>query len=70
MLYNQDAFADLPNCLLAHRILSELYRIESDHENLIKVAEAGLELLKRTEASYGKPLLRNVSVLQVTLSFG
>lgn len=60
----QDAFGDLPHSVLAHRILSELYQIEGDYENVIKAAEGGLKLVKKMQASYGKQLPRKESIAQ------
>lgn len=52
----QDAFNDLPDSIIAHRILSELYAAEADDENAIKVAESGLELVRRAEQDRGHTL--------------
>ncbi|KAI0322400.1 TPR-like protein [Amylostereum chailletii] len=42
-----EAFTNLQDSIIAHRILSETYLWEADYENAISVAEVGLELLRR-----------------------
>ncbi|KAF8070280.1 TPR-like protein [Lyophyllum atratum] len=51
-----NAYAANPNSMIANRVLAELYVSELDYENAIKVAERGLELLKRFEDSTGRKL--------------
>ncbi|KAF8513017.1 TPR-like protein [Hysterangium stoloniferum] len=63
-----DAASKLPNCILAQRIVSELYRLEGDHENAIKVAESGLRRVAKAEASYGKSLSRVKLAFQTVLA--
>ncbi|CCM00695.1 uncharacterized protein FIBRA_02734 [Fibroporia radiculosa] len=51
-----DAFGNLQDSIIAHRIVAELYDNEGDLENTIKVAESGLELVLRAEQSNDRPL--------------
>lgn len=48
------AFEESSNLILPHRILGEIYTMDEDHENTIKIAESGLELVKRAEVSRGR----------------
>ena len=52
----QEAFANLKESILAHRIVAELYEQEDDYDNAMKVAESGLELVRRTEHNWGRSL--------------
>lgn len=51
-----EAFGSLADSILAHRIVAEIYQSEEDLENTIKVAESGLELVRRAERDSGKSL--------------
>ena len=57
----QEAFASLSDSVLAHRIIAELYEQEADYENAMKVSESGLELVRRIEQNWGRPLKQYVS---------
>lgn len=52
----QDAFAALPDSVIAHHVMTEVHETEGDLENIIKVAESGLEVARRAEQSTGKTL--------------
>ncbi|TFY67241.1 hypothetical protein EVJ58_g1753 [Rhodofomes roseus] len=51
-----DAFASLPDSIIAHRIMTEIYQTENDLENIIKVAESGIDVTRRAEQSTAKAL--------------
>ncbi|KAH9947609.1 TPR-like protein [Amylocystis lapponica] len=63
-----DAFGRLPDSLLAHLAMEEIYQHESDLENAIKVAESGLGLVKRTEQNNGKPMPKTKKAFNVSLA--
>ena len=48
----------MSDSVLAHRIIAELYEQDADYENAIKVSESGLELVRRVEQNWGRPLKR------------
>lgn len=48
-----DLFPNARNSVLANRIVAEVYHLEEDHENVIKVAEDGLEVTVREEQNRG-----------------
>jgi superkiller protein 3 len=52
----QECFPVASTSILAHRIVAEAYLTELDYENAIKVADSGLELVRKAESDYGKPL--------------
>jgi len=54
----QASFSDNQTSIFAHRVCAHAYLEDEDHENSIKVAQAGLELLIRSETSYGRPLVQ------------
>ncbi|EKM54043.1 uncharacterized protein PHACADRAFT_145635 [Phanerochaete carnosa HHB-10118-sp] len=54
---------DVRNSVLANRIVTEVYHLEEDHENAIKVAEDGLEVTNEEERNHG------VKLPQVKLAF-
>ncbi|GJE96722.1 TPR-like protein [Phanerochaete sordida] len=58
-----DLFPDVRNSVLANRIVAEVYHLEEDHENVIKVAEDGLEVAAREEQN------RGIKLSQVKLAF-
>lgn len=60
----QEAFAELGDSLLAHRIVAQLYEQDSDYENAIKVSESGLELVRRAELNWGRPFKQYVVIGQ------
>lgn len=60
----QEAFAELGDSLLAHRIVAQLYEQDSDYENAIKVSESGLELVRRAELNWGRPFKQFVVIDQ------
>ncbi|OCH91806.1 TPR-like protein [Obba rivulosa] len=51
-----DAFASLPDSIFAHQVAADMYAREEDFENAIKISESGLELVKRAEQNWGKPM--------------
>lgn len=55
---SQNAVADLPDSILAHRILVDIYLREEDFQNTIATAEKGLVLVRRLEADMGEQLLQ------------
>ncbi|KDQ10122.1 hypothetical protein BOTBODRAFT_164222 [Botryobasidium botryosum FD-172 SS1] len=65
-----DVFASAQRSILAHRVLAEIYDIELDRENAIKVAEAGLELLGRSEADWGARFTQTRKAFDVILGTG
>ncbi len=56
----QEALSSLNDSVLAHRIVAELYEEDADHENAIKISESGLELVRRIEQNWGRPLKQYV----------
>ncbi|KAF8739668.1 Tetratricopeptide repeat, partial [Rhizoctonia solani] len=52
--------AKLPKSIIAHRIVGDIYTADGDHKNAIRIAEAGINLVKRAENNTGKklPLVR------------
>jgi len=46
---DQDGFTALPGSIFAHRIVAELYLLEEDYQNAIRMSESGLELVRRSE---------------------
>ncbi|KAF8757237.1 Tetratricopeptide repeat [Rhizoctonia solani] len=52
--------AKLPKSIIAHRIVGDVYTADGDHKNAIRIAEAGINLVKRAENNTGKklPLVR------------
>ncbi len=61
-------FATIPNSILAHRIFAEVYEQDEDYENAIKVAESGLELVRREEQNRGIKLHRVRRAFNVILA--
>jgi len=51
----QDSYNDLPDSVLAGRILAKAFHDDYDYENSIKVAEVGLERTRKLESERGKP---------------
>ncbi|KAG8917885.1 Superkiller protein 3 [Tulasnella sp. 418] len=49
-------FDEAKDSILAHRATSQIYLDDKDYENAIQVAEAGLNLVRRNEANFGRPL--------------
>ncbi|KAG8720783.1 Superkiller protein 3 [Ceratobasidium sp. 394] len=62
--------AKLPQSIVAHRIAGEIYWTDADHKNAIKVAEAGLSLVKRAENNTGKRLSMVRKAFDVILATG
>ena len=54
--YRKDAFPNLQDSLLAHRILGNIYLLEEDYQNAISVSEKGLQLVRKYEVESGKNL--------------
>jgi superkiller protein 3 len=52
----QANLAKLPQSIIAHRIAGDIYTAEGEHKNAIRVAEAGINLVKRAENNTGKKL--------------
>ncbi|CAE6416415.1 unnamed protein product [Rhizoctonia solani] len=52
--------AKLPQSIIAHRIAGDIYTADGDHKNAIRIAEAGINLVKQAEGNTGKklPLVR------------
>ncbi|KAI0356305.1 TPR-like protein [Trametes cingulata] len=63
-----DAFTSLEDSLLAHRIITQLYEQDADYENAIKLSESGLELVRRSEQNWGRPLKQVKKAFNVTLA--
>ncbi|CDO72766.1 hypothetical protein BN946_scf184994.g19 [Trametes cinnabarina] len=63
-----EAFTDLNNSILAHRVVAKLYELEGDYENAIKVAESGLELVQRSEQDWGRPFKMVKKAFHITLA--
>jgi hypothetical protein len=55
LMIDQDIFEQLPDSVIAHQILAELYLTQESYQDAIKTAEAGLERLRRSESLSGKP---------------
>ncbi|TFY78330.1 hypothetical protein EWM64_g5681 [Hericium alpestre] len=51
-----DAFSSLQGSIFAHRVLASIYLWDLDYPNAISIAEAGLELVHRSENASGKEL--------------
>ncbi|KAG8752591.1 Superkiller protein 3 [Ceratobasidium sp. 428] len=62
--------AKLPQSIIAHRIAGEIYSTDADHKNAIRVAEAGLLLVKRAENNTGKKLPLVHKAFDVILATG
>ncbi|TDL26128.1 TPR-like protein [Rickenella mellea] len=65
-----DSTADLPNSILAHRILAECYAREKDHDNAIKASERGLEILRQYQIDTSKQLPEVCKAFNVILATG
>ncbi|OSD01253.1 TPR-like protein [Trametes coccinea BRFM310] len=63
-----EAFSDLNDSVLAHRVIAKLYELEGDYENAIKVAESGLELVRRSEQNWGRAFKMVRKAFNVTLA--
>ncbi|KAI0633616.1 TPR-like protein [Trametes polyzona] len=63
-----ETFTDLGDSILAHRIIAELYEQDADYENAIKVSESGLELVRRSEENWGRPLKQVKKAFNVGLA--
>ncbi|PIL34098.1 hypothetical protein GSI_03809 [Ganoderma sinense ZZ0214-1] len=63
-----DAFSSLGDSILAHRIIGGLYQQEADYENTIKVSESGLELVRRVEQNWGRPINQTKKAFNIMLS--
>ncbi|KAH9858634.1 TPR-like protein [Lenzites betulinus] len=63
-----EAFSDLSNSILAHRIIADLYEQDADYENAIKVSESGLELVRRSEQNWGRPMKCSNQAFNVVLA--
>ncbi|KAI0674837.1 TPR-like protein [Trametes maxima] len=63
-----EMFSSLNESILAHRIVAEIYEQEFDYENMIKVSESGLELVRRSEQNWGRPLKLVKKAFDVTLA--
>jgi superkiller protein 3 len=50
----QDSYNDLPDSVLASRILVKAFHEDNDYENSIKAAEVGLERTRKLESERGK----------------
>jgi len=50
----QDSYNDLPDSVLASRILVNAFHQDHDYENTIKIAEVGLERTRKLESERGK----------------
>ena len=55
----------MSDSILAHRIIAELYEQDADYENAIKISESGLELVRRVEQNWGRPLKQYVQLLSL-----
>ncbi|EIN11575.1 superkiller protein 3 SKI3 [Punctularia strigosozonata HHB-11173 SS5] len=63
-----DAFTSLNESVLAHRILCEVYTLGADHENAIRASESGLELVGKTEQSWGKKFPQTRKAFRIALA--
>ncbi|TBU40919.1 TPR-like protein [Dichomitus squalens] len=63
-----EVFSSLNGSILAHRIIAELYEQDTDYENAIKVSESGLELVRRVEQNWGRPLKQTKKAFNVILA--
>jgi len=52
----QDSYNDLPDSVLASRVLVNAFHEDYDYENTIKVAEVGLERTRKLESERGRAL--------------
>ncbi|GBE81379.1 Superkiller protein [Sparassis crispa] len=62
-----DAFGSLLDSILAHRMMVDIYEREDELENVIKVAESGLELVQRAELDNGKSLTQVRKAFNIAL---
>ena len=54
--FDQDAFTALSESIFANRIVADIYLKEEDYHNAIRMAESGLELVRRSETDNAKTL--------------
>lgn len=54
----QDSYNDLPDSVLASRILANAFYENHDYEDTIKVAEVGLERTRKLGSERGKPFTK------------
>jgi hypothetical protein len=54
----QDSYNDLADSVFASRILINAFHDDYDYENTIKVAEVGLERIRKLESERGKLFTR------------
>jgi superkiller protein 3 len=54
--FDQDAFTALSESIFANRIVADIYLKEEDYHNAIRMAESGLELVRRSEIDNAKTL--------------
>ncbi|KAG9127255.1 Superkiller protein 3 [Ceratobasidium sp. 392] len=66
----QTNLAKLPQSIIAHWVAGEIYGSDGDHKNAIRVAEAGLSLVKRAENNTGKKLPMVRKAFDVILATG
>ncbi|KAH7888376.1 superkiller protein 3 [Phlebopus sp. FC_14] len=63
-----DAFALLPDSLLANRVVTEVYLQESDYPSVLNVAESGLELVRGHGQNTGRKILQVRKAFNVALA--
>ncbi|KAL5507335.1 SKI3 [Sanghuangporus vaninii] len=65
-----EAAAGLPDSVLAHRILCDIYIAEEDYQNCIAASEKGLQLVRRHEIDTGIDLVQVRKAFNVSLATG
>ncbi|KAH8119473.1 TPR-like protein [Phellopilus nigrolimitatus] len=65
-----EAVAGLPESILAHRMLCDIYVHEEDHQNCISAAEKGLHLVRHSEVDTGKKLTQVRKAFNISLATG
>ncbi|KAL5485002.1 SKI3 [Sanghuangporus weigelae] len=65
-----EAAAGLPDSVLAHRILCDIYIAEEDYQNGIAASEKGLQLVRRHEIDTGIDLVQVRKAFNVSLATG
>lgn len=63
-----DLYSDISSSILGHRLVAETYQSDEDYENVIKVAEDGLEITIREERNCAIQLPRVKSAFNVLLA--
>ncbi|KAF8322289.1 hypothetical protein DL93DRAFT_2205831 [Clavulina sp. PMI_390] len=63
-----EGYNEMPNLVLSHRLLVDLYLREADYPNTIKTAEAGLREVRRVEKETGRGIQLTMIAFQEAMS--